>query len=292
MSFHNYSRWYFMSRYRPLLLLAVFIIVAPLFTACGGQEVTVDRHAAADSIGKVVFLAGPDSHGPGEHEHSAGLKLLSAALREREPGYETVNVYGGWPEDERVFEGADALVMYCDGGRNHLINEQLASFERLVAQGIGAVALHYCVEAPKGSASAAALLNAIGGYFETDWSVNPHWRANFSGLPVHPITLGIKPFSMQDEWYFNMRFRDSGVTDILSAVAPLSTMERKNGPHSGNDAVRKLVADGVPQVTAWAYKRPNGGRGFGYTGGHFHSNWQDDNARELVLNAIEWTAGR
>jgi len=68
-------------------------------------------------------------------------------------------------------------------------------------------------------------------------------------------------------------------------------MERKNGPHSGNDAVRKLVADGVPQVTAWVYERPDGGRGFGYTGGHFHKNWENDNARNLVLNAIEWTAG-
>ena len=33
-----------------------------------------------------------------------------------------------------------------------------------------------------------------------------------------------------------------------------------------------------------------GGRGFGYTGGHFHANWQDDSARRLVLNAIEWVA--
>jgi len=65
-------------------------------------------------------------------------------------------------------------------------------------------------------------------------------------------------------------------------------MERKNGPHSGNEAVRKLVGEGVPQVTAWAYNRPEGGRGFGFTGGHFHQNWQDDNARKLVLNAIEW----
>ena len=33
-----------------------------------------------------------------------------------------------------------------------------------------------------------------------------------------------------------------------------------------------------------------GGRGFGFTGGHFHRNWQDDNLRKIVLNAIAWTA--
>ena len=29
---------------------------------------------------------------------------------------------------------------------------------------------------------------------------------------------------------------------------------------------------------------------FGFTGGHFHKNWQNDNFRTLVLNAIAWTA--
>ena len=280
-----------MYRYRAPLLSAALLVLAPLLSACGPGEVRIEHHKASDPIGKIVFLAGPDSHWPGEHEHEAGSALLSAALRQRNPGYETVAVYGGWPADESILAGADALVMYCDGGPGHLINKHLASFERLLAGGVGVVALHYCVEVPKDSPSATAMLDAIGGYFETDWSVNPHWRADFDRLPPHPITTGLAPFSMHDEWYFNMRFRDPGVSAILSAVAPPSTMERGNGPHSGNDAVRKLVANGKPQVTAWAYERPGGGRGFGYTGGHFHKNWQEDNARELVLNAIEWVAG-
>ena len=277
-----------MSQYRKLM----FINALGLLTACGSQEVTVARHAAdGEPVARVVFLAGPDSHGPGAHEHKSGTELLSAALRERDSNYETVNVYGGWPEDPAIFDGVDALVMYCDGGKHHLINEQLQAFNRIVEQGVGVVALHYCVEVPRSSPSADAMLNAIGGYFETDWSVNPHWMADFVSLPEHPVTVSIVPFSMQDEWYFNMRFRERGVTDILSAVAPESTMSRRNGPHSGNDAVRRLVAEGVPQVTAWAYERQGGGRGFGYTGGHFHNNWQNESARNLVLNAIEWAAG-
>ena len=277
-----------MVQYRTLVLVGGL----GLLTACGTHEVTVTEHpAGAEPVGKVVFLAGPDSHGPGEHEHKAGSELLSAALRERQPGYEVVNVYGGWPEDPAVFAGADALVMYCDGGKHHLINDQLQAFERMLQRGVGVVALHYCVEVPRDSPSAGAMLDAIGGYFETDWSVNPHWKASFEALPEHPVTAAIAPFSLQDEWYFNMRFREQGVTDILAAVAPESTMSRRNGPHSGNDAVRRLVAEGVPQVTAWAYERQGGGRGFGYTGGHFHNNWQNESARNLVLNAIEWAAG-
>ena len=41
---------------------------------------------------------------------------------------------------------------------------------------------------------------------------------------------------------------------------------------------------------AWARQRPDGGRGFGITGAHFHWNWGNDNFRKLVLNAIVWAA--
>ena len=67
-------------------------------------------------------------------------------------------------------------------------------------------------------------------------------------------------------------------------------MSRANGPHSGNPAVREAVAAKKPQTTAWAFERANGGRGFGFTGGHFHSGWGNDDQRKLVLNAIVWTA--
>jgi type 1 glutamine amidotransferase len=281
-----------MFRHNPLLLQRPLLVLIFL-AGCGAPDVSMQSHPARDATqpgSKIVFLAGPDSHLPGEHEHKAGSALLSEAMRLRLPGLQTVDVYGGWPTDESIFDGADAVVMYCDGGKSHLINDHLAAFNRLLEADVGIVALHYCVEVPKGSASAKAMLNAIGGFFETGWSVNPTWTAVFTTLPDHPIAAGVQPFSLYDEWYFNMRFADHGVVPILNAVAPVSTMARWNGPHSGNPAVRKLVAEGAPQVTAWAYERANGGRGFGYTGGHFHDNWDNADARELVLNAIEWVA--
>ncbi|MEZ5502584.1 MAG: ThuA domain-containing protein [Halioglobus sp.] len=278
---------------RAFALIPMLLVV--VLCACQPQEVTVQVHPVAAGEtprGKIVFLAGPDSHLPGAHEHQAGSELLSAALRQRMPAVETINVYGGWPADDSLFDGVDALVLYCDGGESHLINDHLETFNRLLDQGVGVVALHYCVEVPKGSPSATAMLKAVGGYFETDWSVNPEWTANYTDLPTHPVTRGVRPFSLEDEWYFNMRFVAAGVTPILSAIAPAATMDRWNGPHSGNDAVRKLVAMGLPQVTAWAYERPGGGRGFGYTGGHYHANWDNPDARNLVLNAIEWVSVR
>jgi len=151
--------------------------------------------------------------------------------------------------------------------------------------------LHYAVEPTKENGE-KEFLDWIGGAFEINWSVNPHWDAEFKTLPKHPITRGVNPFKIRDEWYFHMRFRDGmeGVTPILSAIAPESTMDRPDGPHSGNPAMREAVKRGEPQHVAWAYERADGGRGFGFTGAHFHDNWANDDFRKLVLNAILWVA--
>jgi hypothetical protein len=125
-----------------------------------------------------------------------------------------------------------------------------------------------------------------------NWSVNPTWDAEFTTLPQHPVTNGVKPFTTKDEWYFHMHFRDGmqGVTPILTAVPPATTMNRKDGPHEGNPAVREEVAAKKPQHVAWAAERPDGGRGFGFTGGHYHKGWGNNDQRKLLLNAILWTA--
>jgi type 1 glutamine amidotransferase len=46
----------------------------------------------------------------------------------------------------------------------------------------------------------------------------------------------------------------------------------------------------MAEDVAWAYQRPGGGRGFGFTGGHYHKNWGNDDFRKVVLNAILWIA--
>jgi hypothetical protein len=40
----------------------------------------------------------------------------------------------------------------------------------------------------------------------------------------------------------------------------------------------------------WALERADGGRGVGFTGGHFHDNWGNDEFRKVVLNALVWLA--
>jgi hypothetical protein len=135
------------------------------------------------------------------------------------------------------------------------------------------------------------MLDWTGGYFETFWSVNPHWKAEFKELPKHPITRGVKPFFMDDEWYYHMRFVEGmkGVTPILTATPPESTRRKGNDAHGANEYVR--ARKGMPEHVAWAYERADGGRGFGFTGGHWHWSWASNDFRKLVLNSMVWVAG-
>ena len=47
----------------------------------------------------------------------------------------------------------------------------------------------------------------------------------------------------------------------------------------------------MAETLAWCIERPDGGRGFGFTGGHWHKNWEQDDFRTIVLNGIRWVVG-
>jgi type 1 glutamine amidotransferase len=237
----------------------------------------------AAKVTKIVLVAGRQSHGPGEHEFFAGCALLMKLLQET-PGVFPVMARDGWPKNPKTFEGAKSVVFFMDGGNGHPIvqKDHRDVVQKLMGQGVGFVNLHYAVEYPKSQSD--HILEWLGGYYETGYSTNPPWKAEIKELPEHPITRGVKPFALQDEWYFNIRFKPEakGVTPILKATPP--------------DGVRRTEAarehKGRAEVLAWAFDRANGGRSFGFTGAHFHKNWGDENFRRLVVNAILWTAKR
>ena len=133
----------------------------------------------------------------------------------------------------------------------------------------------------------------LGGNKEPNWSVNPHWIMKDPELGDHPINNGVEPYTINDEWYYHMRFRErmEGITPILSAHPPKETLNR-GGMFGSNPHVRAAVLErGEIQHMAWAYERENGGRSLGFTGGHWHWNWGHPMFRRQVLNAIAWTAG-
>jgi len=239
---------------------------------------------------KIVLVAGPRSHGYAAHEHNAGCLLLAKLLNENLPGIHATVYLDGWPEDPTAFDNADAIAIYSDGEGAHVLKPSgFPGIDALMRKGVGIAFLHYALIPPE-KEQGAYMLDWIGGYYETFWSVNPFWTADFKELPRHPITRGVKPFTINDEWYYHMRFREDlkGVTPILTATPPDETRKGPDGAHSGNPRVRERM--GMPEHVAWAYERPDGGRGFGFTGAHVHWNWEHDDFRKIVLNALAWIA--
>ena len=173
------------------------------------------NHFVAGASKRIVLIAGRASHGPGEHEFRAGSMLLQKALS----GVNgiTVDVYtNGWPsktvdgatvDDNAALDGADAVLIYADGGAGHpaIQRDHIKIIDALAAKGVGLGFAHYAVEVPAG-APGEAMQRWNAGYYETNFSVNPMWSPTYDSFPSHPVTRGVKPFSNHDEWYFNMRW--------------------------------------------------------------------------------------
>ncbi len=235
----------------------------------------------------VLFIAGPPSHGAGAHEHEAGSKVLAEHLEASGLGV-TTEVVVGWPEDAEMVAAADSIVIYSDGLGSHVANGHHEAILSRVVAGKGHAMIHFAVE-PEGEELTNAVQAAIGGNFEVDWSVNPMWDMESPILADHPVTRGVEPFEVRDEFYYHLRFRED-VVPVLQAHPPADTLG-EDGPRSGNPAVRAALEAGKPQTLAWVVENEGGSRGFGFTGGHFHDLWGNDDYRQLVVNSIAWTAG-
>ncbi len=274
-----------MSTHRFAALLA--LLVASVVDSAGADK-------------KIVLIAGGKSHGPGDHEFRAGCLLLQKSLA-GVPGIKTFVYSNGWPskveggnvvDDHAALDGAAAVLIYADGGGGHplLVRDHSKVMEGLVKRGVGLGCAHYGVEIPSTNGG-PQLLQWIGGHYEHAYSVNPMWIPNYQKFPNHPVARGVKPFALLDEWYFNMRWPadTKGLTHIL---VDKPSDQVRNGPYVYPPGPYKHIqeAKGREETMMWTFERPDGGRGFGFTGGHKHVNWVNDNQRKAVLNALLWIA--
>ncbi len=282
---------------RYLLLL----FLSTVFTGVAGG-LAQESAEAAPPAQHVILIAGKPSHPPGMHEFNAGVQLLSKCLQDV-PGITVSVVLNGWPQDEQIFEDADAVVFYMDGGGKHEVVQSAARLQlvdRLAQRGVGIGCMHYGVEVLADQAG-AEFKRWIGGHYEHMFSCNPIWEPQFTQFPDHPVTRGLEPFTIKDEWYFNMRFISNVAgnerasidgTEFVPILVAAPSASVRNGPYvypkGPYDHIQR--AKGRGEAMMWTVTRPGGGRGFGFTGGHFHANWGNDQFRKVVLNAIVWLA--
>jgi len=225
---------------------------------------------------KIVLIGGTGSHGKLAHAHTAGVllfkKYLEAAAKKTGIKTQVITIVNNkWPDDLSFLDDAATILVYSDGWGGHALTGKVEKIAKLMERGVGLINLHYAVAPPKGADS--QFLEWIGGYYERGYSKNPHNRVEVTpGAPKHPLCRGWKAFTTNDEYYYQIRFRK----DDKRLVPVMTTMLPKNKPQR--------------EIIAWAVERKDGGRGFGFTGGHFHKNWEIEDFRKMVLNAIWWTA--
>lgn len=275
-----------------------FLVVAILnFLLVGTALVRGDER-------RLVLVAGKPSHPPRMHEFNAGVQLLAKCLK-KVANLKTDFVLNGWPADEQIFANADAIVFYMDGGGGHVLVQEngrrLKMADEWARRGVGIGCMHYGVEVVASQAG-AEFKRWIGGHYEHMFSCNPIWEPKFADFPQHPIARGVLPFQLKDEWYFNMRFAgdiDGNQTaqlpglkfqPILVAAPPDAV---RDGPYVYPPGPYAHIqsAKGRSEAMMWAVERADGGRGWGFTGGHFHDNWSNASFRKVVLNSLVWLAG-
>lgn len=272
---------------RSLLPLALAAVAAALFTllVLSPSETTGAQGDAAEKK-KIVLIAGEPSHPSGQHEFNAGAIILARALNEQSGLPVAVEVvHNGWPEDESVFDGADAVVIYSDGNAKHPVNSHEEKMQAMADAGVGIMCMHYAVEGsvePQGS----NFKKWIGGHYEGGYSVNPHWTATGEPNPDHAISNGVPKLKANDEWYYHMRWAEPKTAVHIYGDTP--TRDKINRyVHWTPEGEKQL---GKKQTMMWAIERPDGGRGVGFTGGHWHRNWAIDDFRRLALNGMIWVA--
>jgi len=237
---------------------------------------------------RIVFIAGNRSHGSGEHEFRAGSLLLAKALNEQSGLPVRAEVLGvDWAKQPAQLDGAAAVVIYADASSG--VAGQWDYLDGLAKQGVGLMFMHYAVHPSKEMADKYQR-RWVGATMEDDYSVNPHWLAELKAMASHPIARGVpESFECYDEFYYHMRFLEDRekVIDLATAVPSRERMKRYINMWNKNGA----DGMGKEQTLMWGIERPDGGRGVGFTGGHYHQSWAVDGFRTLVLNAVVWTAG-
>src|SRR5262249_6577642 len=147
-----------MSHWLPLLALGLFVIPFSVRADDPPDDpkhydqtnVPLEVDSPDPKLNKIVLLAGSRSHGPGDHEFFTVCLIVMTRLKETQC-FRPVMALDGWPKNEKIFEGAKAVVFYMDGGGGHPIivkPERMKLVNELTAKGVGFANLHYAVEYP------------------------------------------------------------------------------------------------------------------------------------------------
>lgn len=275
----------------PHHLLAFSLTLLVGFLAAPAAADDEASSANSDATTEIHLIAGKldEGHPAEAHRYAKDVRLLTKWLNKAEnlQNVKATAHFDGWPSDPAALDEADTVVLISSGADRKRTQHPLLRGDRLdklakhMDRGCGLVVVHWATFVPNGKPG-DRFLDWVGGYFDyqsgKDHPRNWYSRIKFAmapihlGTPDHPISRGVEPYVLRDEYYYRMRLREQAPKPDPILVAQIAGVDE-------------------PQTVGWALQRPDGGRGFAYSGGHFHKSWLNDDYRTVILNAIAWTAG-
>lgn len=216
----------------------------------------------------VLLWQKPDGHPKGTHEYELGQKILKREL-DKFAALEVVlaNADDPWREGPEILAKTDGVVLFVSEGARWLNAnpDRLAAFQACAKRKAGLNVLHWGMgtKEAKNIEPFVQLFGGCHGGPDRKYQV-VSTDAKIAGNK-HPILNGLGDFKARDEFYYTLKFAKTK-TPLLNATI-----------------------DGEPQTVAWALERADGGRSFGFSGLHFHENWQMPEYRRLVTQGVLWT---
>ena len=208
---------------------------------------------------RIVLVAGPKDHGPGEHDYpawQAAWKELLAAADNTE-----VTTAWEWPGKDE-WGKADVMVFFQRGDWNA---QRAADVDAFLERGGGLVYIHWAVDGRQDAAGFAKRIGlaAHGGmvgfrHGPIELAINPEAR--------HPVARNLTKVSLVDETYWKMR-----------------------GDLPAGRVIAWAVEEKAPRPQLWSVEHGKG-RVFVSIPGHYSWTFDDPVWRAVLLRGIAWTA--
>lgn len=228
----------------------------------------------AEAPKKLLLVGqGPDGHPFLTHEYMAGLRVLEKCLKDQE-GLEVsvVKAIGPWKNGPELIGRSDGVVLFASEGAKWIQQDpaRLRAFQQVARRKGGLSVIHWGMGTRKAEyiKEFVDLFGACHGGPDRKYIV-VEVKTQLP-TPLHPIVRGIKPIQVKDEFYYQLKR-----TKKAGPLTPIITV-----PIKGNE-----------EMVSWAWQRPDGGRSFGFSGLHFHNNWERKEYRRLVSQGVLWSMG-
>ena len=219
----------------------------------------------------LLLYSSPDGHPAQTHEYELGMKTLQKLLA-KVPELETTLVKADdpWKEGPELLAKADGAVLFLSEGAAWLSRDKdrLKAFQDLAKRKGGLVVLHWAM----GTKEAAPIKPFVELFGGCHGGPDRKYKVISGEAHVvdrgHPVCRGVSHFKARDEFYYQLVLHKSS-----AELLPMLQVE----------------IDGKLETVAWAWERPDAGRSFGFSGLHFHENWQVPEYRRLIAQAVLWT---